>query len=89
MRRQVSSLKIDKEKLILQISELNEKQALQIHLSSENEEIRVLKQERKRLEEMVAGKTEELEKMEKRHKNLEKEWKRNEDDMRKGISDSR
>lgn len=89
MRRQFSSLKIDKEKLILQISELNEKQALQIHLSSENEEIRVLKQERKRLEEMVVGKTEELEKMEKRHKNLEKEWKRNEDDMRKGINDSR
>ncbi len=57
LRRQVSSLKIDKEKLILQINQMNENKALQIHLSSENEEIRVLKQERKRLEEEILKKT--------------------------------
>jgi hypothetical protein len=57
LRKQLMNIKMEKEKLLLQISQLNEKKALELHLSSENAEIKALKDERKRLEDELARKT--------------------------------
>ncbi len=43
LRKQLASAKSEKEKLLVQISVMNEKKALELHLSSENTELRVLR----------------------------------------------
>lgn len=57
LRKQLTDLKLEKERLLLQIGQLNEKKALEMHLSSENTEIKALQQERRRLEEDLIRKS--------------------------------
>jgi A-kinase anchor protein 9 len=83
LRKQVMGLKVEKEKLLIQMAQLNEKKALEMHLSSENTEIRAMKQEKKKMEEDLQRKDDEIDKLDKklkqteRHQNdIEEEFKR-------------
>ena len=70
LRKQLMQAKIEKEKLLNQICQMNEKKALELHLSSEKAQIRALKDERKRMEDDFSRKNDEIQRLEKKIRNL-------------------
>ena len=57
-----------------------------MHLSSENTQIKVLRQEKRHLEEDIIRKNQEIDKMEKRMKALEKDGRNMEEELRRANS---
>lgn len=89
LRKQVMGLKVEKEKLLVQMAQLNEKKALEMHLSSENTEIRAMRQERKKMEEDLQRRGDEVERLEKKVKQMEREQRNMEEEMKRASGKSK